>query len=277
LVKPRPSEQIVAPIERADWDFSKLPSRYAETCFVYEVMRELARGDAEVMRRISAWEKSRFKNRNALFASDKNRLECPAPLWEKFHTWFVEPCYVDFRFFPQVPFQSLSDGYRFNVVTSRLGLDAVKLVLEKPFSMLTFEEAERKAITSIEDYKRWWEGLHGQDQDPRYMHALVTFNRASSREQILERLKNWLRWKGRHEFRNDGRATNRGGARDQLRCLGALRIIKHYGTRKRITGASNGEDVMVPAPYQFYSNLFKAAEKARAFLESIKQGKRAPL
>ncbi|KAF5407278.1 MAG: hypothetical protein Udaeo2_26350 [Candidatus Udaeobacter sp.] len=157
MVKPRPSEEIVDRIERAEWDFSKLPARYVETCLVYEVMRELARGDAEVMRRISAWRKSRFKNRKALLASDRNRLECPAPLWEKLHTWFVEPSYVDFRFFPQVPFQALSEGYLFNVVTSRLGSEALKREFKKTFSILTFEQAERSAITSTEDYKRWWE------------------------------------------------------------------------------------------------------------------------
>jgi hypothetical protein len=113
LIKPRPSEEIVDPLERAEWDFSKVFSRFAETCLVYEVMRELARGDAEVMQQIAALEKSRFKNRKARLASDGNRLECPAPLWDKFHSWFAEPSYVDFRFFPGVPFQSLSGGIPF--------------------------------------------------------------------------------------------------------------------------------------------------------------------
>lgn len=231
------------------------------------------------MRQIAAWEKSRFKNRKALLASDKNRLERPAPLWEKFHSWFVEPSYVDFRFFPGVPFQSLSKGYLSSVVTSRLGSDALKREFNKPFSILTFEQAERKgkrkAINSREDYKRWWEEWYGQDH--RYLHAFVTLNRASTREQILQGLENFLRWNSRGKFRSDGRATNRGGARDRLKCLGALRVMKHYGTRKRITGASNGEDVTVPTPYRSYSNLFKAAKKARAFLEAIKKGRRAPL
>jgi hypothetical protein len=274
LVKPHTRGEEV---ERAEWDFSKLPSRYAETCFVYEMMRELARADTEVMGRISAWEKSRFKNRKALLATDRPWLECPAPLWEKFHTWFVEPSYVDFRFFPHVPFQSLSEAYRFSVVISRIGSNELKREFNEPFSILTFEEAERKTITSKEDYTRWWEGLYGQNKNGPYVHAFVTLNRESTREQILQALENWLRWKGRHKFRNDARTTNRGGAKDRLRCLGALRIIKHYGTRKRITGASNGEDVIVPAPYKSYSNLFKAAKKARAFLEAIKKGRRAPL
>jgi hypothetical protein len=278
LVKPRPSEEIVDPIERVEWDFSKLPAAYAETCFVYEMMRELAGGDAEVMRRISTWQKSLFQDRNALLASDRNRLECPAPLWQKFHAWFVEPSYVDFRFFPQVPFQSLADGYLFNVVTSRIGSDALTREFKKPFSILTFEEAKKAAITSSEDYKKRWEDSHGQNKNHPYVHAFVTLNRASTREQILQGLENWLRWNsGRKIFRNDGRTTNRGGARDRLRCLGALRIIKHYGPRKRITGASNGEEVIVPAPYKSYSNLFKAAKKARALLDAIEQGNRAPL
>jgi len=254
-----------------------LPARRAETCFVYELMRELARGDAEVMRQISAWRKSRFKNREVLTASDRSWLECPAPLWKKFHTWFAEPSYVDFRFFPEVPFQSLPDGYRFSVVNSRLGSHALKLEFNKPFSILTFEKAEKAAISSREDYKRWWESWGGPNREHAFLHAFITLNRTSTREQILQELENWLRWNSGEDFRDDGRTTNRGGPRDRLRCLGALRIVKHYGTRKRITGASNGEDVTVPAPYKSYSNLFKAAEKARAFLEAIKQGNKAPL
>ena len=238
-------------------------------------MRELARGDAEVMQQIAAWEKSRFKNRKALLVSDGNRLECPSPLWKKFHTWFVEPCYVDFRFFPEVPFQSLSKGYLSSVVTSRLGLDAAKRAIEMPFSILTFEEAEKSGITSREDYKRDWEDWHGQNKDHAYVHTFVTLNRTSAREQILRGLDNWLRWNSRGKFRGDARATNRGGPRDQLRCLGALRIVNRYRTRKRITGTSNGEDVIVSTPYKSYSNLFKAAAKARAFIDAIKQGKRA--
>jgi hypothetical protein len=36
--------------------------------------------------------------------------------------------------------------------------------------------------------------------------------------------------------------------------------------------------VIVPEkPYKSYSNLFKAAKKARAFIEAIMQGKRAEL
>jgi hypothetical protein len=230
-----------------------------------------------VMRHLSAWKNNRFKNRKALLAADTSWLGCPATLWERFHTWFVEPCYVDFRFFPAVPFQSLSDGYLFNVVTSRIGSDALKQEFNKPFSILTFEEAEESGITSREDYKRWWEDWYGQNLNHRYVHALVTVNRASTREQILHGLENWLRWNSRGKFRSEGRATNRGGPRDRLRCLGALRVIKHCRTRKRITGASNGEEVIVPAPYKSYSNLFKAAQKARGFLDAIKQGKRAEL
>jgi hypothetical protein len=280
LVNHRPSKEIVDPIERTEWDFTKLPSRYAETCFVYEAMRELARGDAEVMRRIAAWEKSRFKNRKALLASNRSWLECPAPLWDKFHSWFVEPSYVDFRFFPQVPFQALSEEYLFNVVTSRMGSEALKREFNQPFSILTFEEAgaSKANITSREEYERWWQHWQGRNKDHVWVHAFVTFNRTSSRDQILEGLENWLKWNsGRKIFRNDGRATNRGGPQDQLRRLGALRIIKHYRTRKRITGASNGEEVTGPAPYKSYSNLFKAAKKARTFLEAIEQGNRAPL
>jgi hypothetical protein len=153
----------------------------------------------------------------------------------------------------------------------------LKREFNKPSSILTFEEAETSGMTSREDYKGWWEDWHGQNKNHSYLHAFVTLNLTSTREQILQGLENWLRWNSRGAFRNDGRATNRGGPRDRLKCLGALRIIKHYGTRKRITGASNGEEVTVPAHYKSYSNLFKAAEKARAFLKSIKHGNRAPL
>jgi hypothetical protein len=159
------------------------------------------------------------------------------------------------------------------VFTSRLGSAELKLAFNKPFSILPFKEAARSGITSKKDYQRYWEDRHGQNKDDPYVHAFVTLNRTSTREQILQGLENWLKWNSGGNFRNDGRATNRGGARDQLRCLGALRIINHYRTRKRITGASNGEDVTVPAPYKSYSNLFKAAKKARAFLDAIKQGK----
>lgn len=272
----RPSGEVVDPIDRAEWDFTKVSSRYAESCLVYEMMRELARGDAKVMRQIAAWEKSRFKNRKALLASDRSWLECPAPLWKQFHDWFVEPCYVDFRFFPQVPFQSLSQGHRFKVVNSRLGSRELKLAVNKPFSILTFEEAEKAAVSSREDYRRWWEDWRGQDH--RYVHAFVTLDRASTQEQILQGLENWVKWELRRAFRNHHvRTTNRGGPQDRLRCLGAVRIIEHYRTRKRITGASHGEDIMVPAPYRSYSNFFKAAKKACAFLEVVKQGNRAPL
>ncbi len=54
------------PVSPAEWDFRKVEPRYAETCFVYEMMRDLARADERVMQAFENWRKRPFKNRTAL-------------------------------------------------------------------------------------------------------------------------------------------------------------------------------------------------------------------
>jgi hypothetical protein len=86
---------------------------------------------------------------------------------------------------------------------------------------------------------------------------------------LAERFANWLK-EQRVKLKQRGfvirRKPPRGGLRDQLRCLGALRIKDHYGRGGLVD--SNFKRLKVAAPYKNLPELYKAAKTAQQIINS---------
>ncbi len=82
--------------------------------------------------------------------------------------------------------------------------------------------------------------------------------------RLREQFSEWLE-RRREEVGKPLSEPSRGGARDQLRWLGALRIKEHYG-RKRLVD-QNLKRLKIASPYSNLPDLYTAAKKARAIIE----------
>ena len=86
---------------------------------------------------------------------------------------------------------------------------------------------------------------------------------------LAERFRSWLK-EERVKLKDRGftirKKSPRGGLRDQLRWLGALRIRDHYGRRGLVD--SNFKRLKVAAPYKNLPYLYKAAKIAEQIVKS---------
>jgi hypothetical protein len=147
----------------------------------------------------------------------------------------------------------------------------------------TLRELEPANEASIEAFAYVHELLSDEELDQtEYGFFAINWNYPDG--EIESAFKSWLNEqrgertkRGLTEIKH--RKTARGGFRDKLRWLGALRVINHYPPGKLADLPIKVVDnpswwLKVPAPYSYLPDLYEAAKKAQRLIDGMRAARR---
>jgi hypothetical protein len=243
-------------LDRREWCFDTVPKHELEPCFDHEYSREFAR---------------QYPKRLALFSESEAGWHAPngecvdKASWKKVNTFFP----LEFGFgnwVPDTPWQALDEQVR-RILTRNMH---DRLASFKPSLYME---------TALE-----WKAMNANASDIFDALATMCAMRSTHAEfggfiidwscsdsAIKRAFGEWLakqrQSKTKQAFVKIKRtAKARGGLRDQLNWLGALRIVNHYPKKQLVDyGDTN---LKVDAPYSHLPDLYKAAKRARKLVES---------
>jgi len=277
-------------LTRDDWDFEteRLPEREVRACHAHEYGREVAKR----CKRIS-------KLLHKCWRGKKSPLKSPARYQghlaeESLYTlgfsgtlllradyvalnWYSLPDDVRKGAIQQRVWSEKFDAYSKNsgalLISPMRELDFVQLTewLNLPFAhwpARCYAASNCTAMRLFQSSHEFFEILfHRDSQQVEYGFFAIDWK---CKDHVLaERFTTWLK-EQRAKLKERGfvirKMPPRGGLRDQLRCLGALRIRDHYG-RSRLVD-SNFKRLKVDAPYKNLPDLYEAAKAAEQIINA---------
>jgi hypothetical protein len=260
---------------KGEWDFSKVPREELAACFVYEYARELTKRWPRLLQLLEIYKHycnlpkehpdgwKEFRIHRLLYRMFKRRFgDCPT-----------------FWFFPSTAWQDLADNRRLELVED---LNFDRGFRESPSRSLkiqTLRELEPANATSIEQFAYLHELFTDEELDQtEYGFFAVNWNYADV--EIKKAFQSWLNEQRKEHAKLDftkirHRKVARGGFRDKLRRLGALRVIEHYLPSELADLPIKVVDnpswkLKVPAPYSYLPDLYEAAKEARRLLDAFR-------
>jgi hypothetical protein len=275
----RPNSDVMharGALDKHVWHFDDVPPDELEACYLFEYAREFFKSSAALQRLKKRWAKYRDDDngRDMLatqHAEDLLRTHCPS----------FPP--LDFDYFPQCPWQDLpvlkKGGYE-----NDLRREAAKRVnewsqriRESPFDRLYVatlrqlagggaivpKHAELPELLSLASSKFiFWNCERPPSDQTEYGFFLINWSYPGS--QIKRAFEEWLDNQVRERKKLGlvaGTAPpSRGGFKDRLRWLGALRVKSHYQYNEMVDHADT--NLKVEALYSHYPDLREAAERA---------------
>ena len=252
-------------LPREEWDFRSVPQSEIETCFIYEYARELVRRSPRILNlRAELKASSTAKTARELI---KIMRKCfpDFPVGVFGHNWF-----------PDVPWQRLDEKLRSELVKETMeGLHRYWKSL--PFGKLhirTLRQLEPTNIRSLEAFRDLHEIFHTEDiNETEYGFFAINWSYPNS--EIRRAFEQWLSDE-REGRKRQGlihiarKPRGRGGFKDQLNCLGALRVTEHY-PRKQLADYPYPRLKISSTPYSNLPDLYEATKKAREFLNKLLQ------
>ena len=276
-------------LHKSEWDFRQVPKDELEACYLFEYAREFFKVSATMQGLRKSWEryKNDDKGRRILAteqAEDLLRTHCPNfPL-------------LDFDYFPTTPWQDLpilqigpskclrwdlrqkaaehvndwsrrfrkSRFDRLYMATLRQleplnspPQDLLDLLAARPRS----EDLPESLALAGAKFANW--NLRRPPSE-HTEYGLFAINWSYSDPEIKRAFAEWLadQRKKRDKLGLGGSKTagNRGGFKDKLNWLGALRVKKHYRFKELVDHADT--NLKADAPYCHYPDLREAAERA---------------
>lgn len=232
-------------LDRKEWDFGSIPKSEIEACFIYEYARELARRspgilDLFILGQIgwSAGKKTpQFsEGRKVCQEFRKTMTDCVPDFLYLYGDWFPDTSWqgVDQKVRSELVKEvNYGRQYRWN----SLPVNKNKLSIERGFLPINwhYPDAELKRA-----FAKW---LSKQRKD-------------REKSELAE-----IKYKPK----------GRGGFRDRLNWLGALRVVQHYRTIQLVNYRNQDAKLKVAAPYRYSSDLYKNARKARNLLNKLSE------
>jgi hypothetical protein len=252
--KPKKGASIA--LEPKEWNFPAGPPAEVEACYVYEYGREFARGDQGVLKLLSDFRKvSAGKTK----AERKGWLALLKELVEKFEIGFPDFPSWAFHFIPKSPWQTLSKSDRSYIVEKVR--DGYSRRLEKSplrrFHIETLRELAPANINSLRVF-RFVHELGEEGDLGKTEYGFFALNWRYSDKEIRDVFAEWLS-EQRTEFNRAGVANQkrpgRGGFRDRLNWLGALRIVNHYPPKQLADYPES--KLKIDAPYSHLPDLYE--------------------
>jgi hypothetical protein len=252
-------------LPREEWDFQSVAQSEIETCFIYEYARELVRRSPRIS---DLWVKLKVNiTANAFREFSKIMDKC---LPDASAIVFAR------KWFPDVPWQRLDEKLRSELVKETTeGLQHYWKSL--PFGKLhiqTLRQMEPSNIRSLEAFRFLHEIFHTEDiSETEYGFFAINWSYPDS--EIRRAFEKWLSderegRKGRGLTHIGRKTRGRGGFKDQLNCLGALRVTEHY-PRKQLADYPYPRLKISSTPYSNLPDLYEATKKAREFLNKLLQ------
>jgi hypothetical protein len=261
-------------LPREEWDFrdfQSVPQSEIETCFIYEYARELVRRSPRILDLRAELEASPTAKTAKELIKIMNKCFPDFPVDVFGHNWF-----------PDVPWQRLDEKLRSKVVKK------TTKGLQHYWKRLSFGKLHIQTLRNMEATFRNVEGVNTRSVETfRYFHEIFRTEGISETEygffainwsyrdsEIRRAFEQWL------SDERDGRKRRglihiapkprgRGGFRDQLNCLGALRVREHY-PREQL--ADHPYRLKISArPYSNLPDLYEAAKKAGKLLGNLLQ------
>ena len=211
-------------LPREEWDFRSVPQSEIETCFIYEYARELVRRSPRI---------------SDLWA--KLKANITASVFHEF-TKIINKCLPDAsaivfarKWFPDSPWQRLDEKLRSELVKETMEEGLHHYWKSLPFGKLhiqTLRQLEPANIRSLEAFRYLHEIFQTEDiNETEYGFFAINWSYPDS--EIRRAFDQWLSDE-REGRKRQGlihiarKPRGRGGFRDQLNCLGALRVKEHY-------------------------------------------------
>lgn len=257
----------------AEWDFRSIARTEVEACFIYEYARELLNPRLVELRAqakddLAAPKATAETPKEGSPAGQFGVLMCACfpYMASKFDKWF-----------PDTPWQKLDENVRSTLVDDLH--EAVCNYLKRlPRHKLSIYTAEQLALFNVSSFDifQLCHDVGQQDvSQTEYGFFAINWNHADAE---IERLfANWLseQRNGRHKRGLPGvkyKPKGRGGFRDQLNWLGALRVRERYLNSELVDHSNpNRADhyLVVAAPYSHLPDLYENAKKADQVLAVI--------
>jgi hypothetical protein len=265
-----------AELDRKEWDFRLIPKSELEACFIYEYARELARRSPRILDLLAKWKTSwsarkktpeRYEGRKAGMELTKTMTTCfPA----------FPSLILGTDWFPDTSWQALDQKVRAEMVEEmNKGLHHYWSRL--PFDKLNIQTLRRlKAanVTSIEAF-RYVHELFSKEDLSQSEYGFFAINWSFPDPEIRRAFGKWvLEERKDREIRGltkiKYKPRGRGGLRDQLNWLGALRVKEHY-PRKQLVDYPRPSLKVAARPYWNLTDLYEAAKKARKLVDCLLQ------
>jgi len=234
----QPPKAKTGKLDRKEWDFRKIPKPEIEACFIYEYARELASRSTQGQAGRSAGKKtSQFsKGKKVCQEFRKTMTDC-----------FPDFLYLYGDWFPDTSWQGVDQKVRSELVKE------VNYGRQHRWNSLPVPKSS---------IKRGSFAINWNYPDAELKRAFAKWlskqRKAGEKSELTV-----IKYKPRR----------RGGFRDRLRWLGALRVAQYYGTTQLVNYQDQDAKLKVAAPYRYSTDLYKNARKARNLLDQLSEAR----
>jgi hypothetical protein len=257
-------------LDPSEWDFrkEKVPTSEIETCFIYEHGRELAKRSRRIKKLLAKWKAGHGTSQESPQYKESSRayFEAVDLLTECFDA--AVTLSADF---PDTTWQQLDKEWRSRVIdgvnTGRLNVPDAPLAIK----LLTDPGASpAKGFKAFQALHWFFRNLD------RIQYGFVAIDWNYPNAAIKRAFEKWLSQrraarKGRGSTKTKYKPKGRGGFRDRLNRLAALRLLKHYGARGLVKDPRDPRSRIkfADAPYQNLSDLYEAKAKAERLVTGL--------
>jgi hypothetical protein len=250
-------------LDPSEWDFrkEKVPTAEIEPCFTYEYARELGKRSGRLTKLLAKWKGGRGAAGESPKSDEASRAH--SAITSLLAKCFDTTVHIDDDF-PNTTWQNLDTQPRLAIIagvsSGRLNVSdaplAIKLVKDRTESAPNFDA---------------FRAMHGmfRDNPGRSQYGFIAIDWSFSDGAIKRAFdKSLLSQRPVSATRSTGKRKTRGGFRDQLNLLGALRLFEHYGAKGLLKKPSDPFSGIkfAAAPYGNLSDLYEAKSKAEKLL-----------
>lgn len=262
-------------LPESEWNFGSVPSDELEACYYYEYARQFYGVSNTLQKLRAASEACRSWQHGVRNVKPRPQLpkEHELGLLADYYAACILSARVeidvrlDFRTFPIMTWQELRLKGGPNDWPAKHALWSAESNQQRrnyPADRLHIETLAQLEPPSIRTLPAWidYHGWFRRDQDlTNTDYGFFAINWNFSLSEIEASFKKWLNAMGKQKGAKPNRRVNsRGGYRDKLNRLGALRMQKHYPKRELL---EYGESrLKINASYSNYPDLVEAAKKA---------------
>ena len=258
-------------LDPAESDFRSIPKPEIETCFIYEYARELTKRCPRILSLFAQWQAGWSAGKKTPQFSKAREA------YKEFRK-IMTACFPDFPlinedWFPDTPWQKLDVKVRCRLV-EELNKGPQHYWNSLPshkLSIQTFKFEKRNEMAWGE--WRYVPQPFREEDISQTERGTFAINWHYPDTQLTRAFAEWLseqrkdrEQRGLTEIKY--KQKGRGGFRDQLNWLGALRVMEHYPRKQLVEYPKTRLKINAP-PYYHLPDFYEGAKKARKLVDSM--------
>jgi hypothetical protein len=257
-------------LDAKEWDFRPIPKSEIEACYIYEYARELTRRSPRILDLFAQWQAGWSAGKKTHQFSEGRKA------YKEFRK-IMTVCFPDFPlinddWFPDTPWQKLNVKVRCRLVKD-VNKGPQHYWNSLPSHKLHFETFKFEPQLRGEWKWRYVPEPFRREDISQTERGTFAINWHYPNAELTRAFAKWLseqrkdrEQRGLTEIKY--RQKGRGGFRDQLNWLGALRVKEHY-PRKQLVEYPNTRLKIDAPPYYNLPDLYEGAKKARRLVDSM--------